>query len=177
LLSTGKNLLAAFTVLGMTLFSSFRVMPLQIGLGPLYESEVVDKINSISDDQDSWLVVGGIYYEHIPLLANNDLVGGVQLYPDKDYWISRFGPESEYIFNRKAHINFISSPNAEEISLPQGNLIIINVKNCDSKILDDTDYILSDSQLSLALPCLSLIDTYQNSKTNLYLYKNTLPIN
>ena len=153
------------------------VMPFQVGLGPLYKSEVVDKINSISDDQDSWLVVGGIYYEHIPLLANNGLVGGVQLYPDKDYWIDRFGTENEYIFNRKAHINFISSPEAEEISLPQGNLIIINVKNCDSKILDDTDYILSDTQLSLALPCLYQIDTYHNSKTKLYFYKKTNNLN
>lgn len=176
-LSIGKNLMAALSVLAFSLFSSFRIMPLQVGLGPLYKSEIVDRINNISDNQDSWLVIGSIYYEHIPLLASNDLIGGVQLYPDKESWIKIFGVNNEYNFNRKAHISFISSKDSPDISLPQGNLIIINIKNCSSKILESADYILSDHQLSQALPCLKEIPKPKDSKSNVYIYINLNSIN
>ncbi|HMS23223.1 MAG TPA: hypothetical protein PKB09_00245 [Candidatus Saccharibacteria bacterium] len=174
-LSIGKHLVAALAVLAISLFSSFRAMPLQSGLGPLYKSKIVDQINSKSNDRDSWLVIGSIYYEHIPLLANNDLLGGVQLYPDKDYWINLFGTNNEYNFNRKAHINFISSKDAGEISLPQGNLIVINIKDCSSKVLESADYVLSDHKL--VLPCLTEIEIPEDTKTTLYMYKNTNSVN
>ncbi len=176
-LSIGKNFMAALSVLAFSLFSSFRIMPLQVGLGPLYKSEIIDTINNISDDKDSWLVIGSIYYEHMPLLASNDLLGGVQLYPDKDYWINKFGASNEYNFNRKAHINFISSKDAPEIALPQGNLIVINIKDCSSKILESADYILSDHRLTQNLPCLYEIPKPEGSKSNVFIYKNLNSVN
>lgn len=168
IICSGRLLIVSVAFALFTLLCSFRIMPLYQGLGPIYNSEATKTIKKNSDNTDSWLTVGSIYFEHFPLLASSDTLGGVQLYPDKNYWLSIFGDENEYTFNRKAHITFTAEDTGEKISLPQGNLIVINV-SCESKIMESVDYVLSDKPLHYK--CLYPIETIVYPGQTLYFYK------
>lgn len=171
-LASGKKMLFAFAFLFITLISSFRIMPLYRGLGPIYHSDLKQTIENVSMKDDTWLTVGtkGIfYYEQVPILSGRKSLSGVQLYPEPKFWTDAYGKKYESAFNRKAHIVYEDNNAKEKITLPYPNRIVIEFSCKDNFIKDNVDYVLTLEKLTE--PCLSPLKEINYPNVSFYIYK------
>lgn len=182
------RLLAACLLLGFTLISSFKVMPLYKGLGFLSnDSEIVKKIDSVSSPTDSWAVVDDFPFESVPLAAGRPLVNGHQIYTDLAFWrqLDKSG-KFEKVYNRQAHALFISDtaePGSflspafakkmnQNFELVKGNVFKVRFA-CSDFVYKNVDFVLTTHALNMK--CLDPTGNVNYPKVTFYTYKVHAP--
>lgn len=158
-LRLGLGILALFSI-GSVIF----IHPLYVGLGPIYQSSVSNKIDSLSTPRDTWAVANDIYLENLPQMSDRTAITGVNPYPSTKFWGQY--TKDEQIYNRYAHI-FLTGEVKDALVLVQPDLFAVS-SSCGNKIMHDIDYIVSSS--SLESPCLMLVDTVKYPSRTIYFY-------
>jgi hypothetical protein len=182
LILTKRLVLAAALLLGFTLISSFRILPIYHGLNFIYDSTVVKKIEAVSKPSDSWVVVDNFTFENLPLAAGRDLINGAQIYSDLNFWhqLDKSG-QYEYVYNRQAHALFVSNT-AEpdkyfregfaringDLELYKGNVFKVKF-DCSEFVYNNVDFVLTTHQLNF--PCVEPVDKVSYPNIEFYIYK------
>lgn len=167
----GWRILFAFSLLGFTMLSSFRAMPLYQGLGPLYNSQLVSTIEKVSEPEDDWIVVGQFLFEQVPLITGNRSFSGVQIYPVESFWIDKYGEQYKYQFDRKGHITYRNSAiDQPGVELIHTNQIQINFSCKDTFIMQEVEYVLSETPITNK-QCVKLLETVSYPAKQFYIYK------
>jgi hypothetical protein len=164
-----RFMLAATVFLIFSLGCIFRVDPLYRGLGPLYDSQLSQAISSVSKPGSTWVTVDEGGFENAAMLANRNSLSGVQLYPDVNLWAQVEGPSVGYIYNRYAHIQFISSDYLEnKLKLIQFDLFEVQF-SCSPFIQQHVQYVLASH--SINEECTKLVDQVHYPALTFYIYQ------
>lgn len=159
-LKLGLGVLAAFS-----LASVFYIHPLYTGLGPIYKSELSQKIIDLSDRDDVWATSGDILLENIPQMSGRKSITGVNPYPSTDFWDDYTPHEATY--NRYAHI-LLTSNDADALLLTQPDQFVVS-SACTRPVTQKIDYIISSTPIIGS--CHQLIDTVSYPARTFYFYK------
>lgn len=168
--TANRRTLAASLLLLFTLASSFRIMPLYIGLGELTRSDIVERMAAISSPNESWVTVGddAPIFENFGLLAGRRSISGTQAYPNLDFWRQADGGQNEAAYNRQAHAFFTDGPLKRPIEVNTIGTFRVRF-DCSEFILDNADFALSVHPLSQ--PCVKLVETVKYPEVTFYLSK------
>ncbi|OGL37180.1 hypothetical protein A3E49_02560 [Candidatus Saccharibacteria bacterium RIFCSPHIGHO2_12_FULL_49_19] len=168
LVLTRRMLLAAIVLLAFSFFSVVKVNPIYQGLGWIDNNELLTKMQSVSAPEDTWAVADTIQLENLGLLANRDSLTGVHIYPDLAFW-DRAAPGGSDIYNRYAHILFISSPSFEQqLYLVQPDFFEIGL-SCNEFVTKNVDFLLTT--VPLDRPCLELTDRVSYPAITFFIHK------
>lgn len=153
----------------ISIVSSYRIMPLYIGLSEIKSGKLISEMKSVGTPNDTWVSTGDLYYENAGLWVNGKSLSGVQLYPDPSFWENAYGKEYEEVYNRKAHAiyTFDSSIN-ESMVLRAKNYYQIKF-SCSAFNISNINYVLSDRELST--DCTQPLRTISYPKEKLYIYR------
>ena len=140
-----------FILLIIVLFSGATVNPIRKGVGEVYDSELINRIQEISqNDNRLWIVEGnGLPYNNIPIMAGAKTINSTNVYPILDRWkIFDKNGENEKIYNRYAHITInLTNENKIEFKLTSPDAFTVNL-NIDELSKLDVKYILALRDLS-----------------------------
>lgn len=134
-----KERLFALSLIAFSIFSALTVNPLYIGLKPLINSDLSQKLTAIEDSnegKDSWAIFdNGIYGEY--LVANGiRSVDSTHLYPLFPLW-NTLDPDSSHkeYYNRYAHVMFLPIKDEEKIEYynPAGDTVFVSISPCNKK--------------------------------------------
>jgi len=162
-LKTGLFILAAFSIGSIIL-----VNPLYVGLGPIYNSPISDKIKSLSSDKDTWAAANNIVIENLPQISDRHAITGVVGYPSNAFWKANSGMSNDFVYNRYAHVFMTSNDSSDSLLLLGPDLFAV-AGGCERKITSQINYIVSASPLSGA--CDHLIDKLSYPQMTLYFYR------
>lgn len=164
-----RALVGAILLLILSAGSVFYVHPLNIGLDPLYKNRLFSTIDSVSKPGDTWITLDDIYIENFIVMSNRDSLSGIQLYPDVSFWRQVNGAQSDYIYNRYAHIFFNSDPAfTDTIKLIQFDTFQIKFQ-CSDFIKTHADFVLSEHPISY--DCTQLVTTVKYPAVTYFIYK------
>lgn len=164
-----KKILAAIVLLVFSVGSSFKILPLYKGTEVLRENNVVNKIEQVSQPEDNWVTMGNIFFENFPLMSGRDLVGGLQLYPDLDFWSQVAGSSYEGAYNRQGHMVFTTDPTVTEpIKNTASNYIVIKFE-CTDFVRKNVDYVLTTKQIDF--PCAQYVDRVNYPRVEFFIYR------
>lgn len=178
----GRKYLGATILLVFTLFSGFRVMPLQMGQNFIENERITNKIREVSSPSQSWAVVDNFTFESIPIMAGRKLINGRHPYADLQFW-QQIDTEKkhEYIYNRQGHVVFVTNTTKPSVFLPSqfasinGDLELVKgnafkVKfSCNEFTYKNIDFVLTTNQLEL--DCLDIVDNVEYPKATFFIYK------
>jgi hypothetical protein len=183
---TKRFLLASSLLLALTLFSTFRILPLYKGADFFYDSRIVKTMESVSDPHDKWVVLDDQNFQQLPAIAGRGSVGGAQFYTDLNFWhqIDNDG-HLEYVYNRQAHALFLSNTLKadpakkynvytvnDKLELVKVNLFKVKF-TCSKFTYDNIDFVLTLSEIDKE--CTQLIDKVRYPKQTFYIYKVLSP--
>lgn len=154
----------------LTLFSIGSILfvnPLYIGLGPIYNSKLTQKIQQLSEDSATWAAADNIVIENLPQLSGRHAITGVSGYPSNAFWRENSEVKDEAIYNRYAHI-LLTSDNSESLRLLSPDLFIAS-GDCGRKVNNDINYVVSTAAIQSA--CYKLVDTLKYPSMNFYFYR------
>lgn len=170
----GTLLFRKFVVFGvlLLLFSAGSIMfihPVYRGIGPV-QGELSNHIRAVSDDGESWAVVGSSTYQNMAAISGRHSLTGIQHYPDNQLWEKTFGEEYAFFYNRYAHIVFGVDPKEKErIVLAAPDSIVMQF-SCKEELIREIDFLLSvDTKLELA--CLKEVDQVRYPNATFWIYK------
>lgn len=164
-----RIVLAAAAVLIFSLVSVVRIHPLYRGLGALTDSQVIKKIQAVSQPEDTWVTADNIVFENFGLVSNRDSLSGVSYYPDVSFWRQLDQSQAEAVTNRYAHVTFSSDPALnEKIRLVQLDSFIVKLE-CSDFVRREVDFVLSTQLIQLG--CVKPVDTVRYPQITLYLYE------
>lgn len=167
-----KRMQAAFALLTFTLASSFLILPLYRGLGPLTSNKVLNAMQTVSHKNDTWAIVGDDAYNfnEFGILASRPSVSGLQAYPTLEFWKQTGDPNYKQVVNRESHVVFTDNPNLNSpLTLVHNNSF--NVKfECSKFIEDHVQYALSVHPLTE--PCVKQVGSpISYPQVTFYMYK------
>ncbi len=161
-----RLLLGATLLLLFTVGSVFHIHPLYRGLGPIYDSEVIKTIDTVSKPGDSWAVLDNNYYENFALMANRDSLSGIKPYPDLAFWRQVEGTKGDIFYNRYAHVIF-SSGIPDTFRLVWADNFQVQFA-CTPFIQNHVKFALLDHRLEL--PCVKEVSEIKYPAVNFYIY-------
>jgi hypothetical protein len=152
-----RRLLWGASILLIFSFASVcKIQPVYRGLGPLKDNKLFQKIQSISKPTDSWATADTLQIENFALVNGRDSVTGIKLYPELPIWRQAEGSKSDYIYNRYAHVIFVSAPDFKEtFRLVHPDFFEVGI-SCNKFITSNVDFILDTYPINR--PCLKLND-------------------
>ncbi len=177
-----RLLLSAYLLLGFTLISSLKILPIYQGLGFLYHSDVINRIQTVSKPTDHWAVVDNFSFENLPLAAGRGLINGVQIYSDLNFWrqIDKNG-KFENVYNRQAHALFVTNtapPNkyfrgsfatiSQDMEIVKGNVFKVKFA-CSDFVYKNVNFVLTTHKLDLT--CMVPVDTINYPQVDFYIYR------
>ncbi len=101
-----KKLLTAYCVV-ISLFSGGLVNPVQRGVDVIYQSELVQSIQTVVQEESGlWIVEGGAPLVNVPIMAGAPTINSTNVYPHLQRW-RLLDPTGQYeaVYNRYAHIS------------------------------------------------------------------------
>lgn len=152
----------------LSLASIIYINPLYVGLGPIYNSPIGEKISSISKPSDKWGSAQDIYIENLPQMSGRSSITGAMPYPNIAFWKQYTGIENRKIYNRYASVVLDSNDSASLI-LVGPDLIAVSA-SCSRNISRYVDYIISTTPLSGS--CRTLLATVTYPMKKFYFYKS-----
>jgi len=171
-----------FFTLGLALFLLFNVAA-SAAINPLYHrsepkslQNMTDRLAATYKDSKNWVVFDSVTFEHVPLIAGEHSLSGLQYYPQLKLWHS-LDPSSKAVqeYNRYSHVVFLTHdlPNGGTFYSPQSDILYVRF-TCDlAKKLPNFGYALSpgpvDTQLASCLKEDSSM-TYPNVTLRVYKY-------
>lgn len=167
-----KPLLASVLLLGFTIASSYKILPLYQGLGFNASNALVQKIDEISEPNDTWATVDSPLFQNVSLLADRRTLTGVIIYPDVSYWDGLSDQSYDTIFNRQGHA-FLTDDDkqAEPVKLIQNNTYQIKF-SCDNNFLtSEIQFLLATEEIDTN--CTKLRETVTYPKITVYMYEIT----
>jgi hypothetical protein len=172
----GKLKLAATVLLVFSAGSAGIVHPLYRGLGPLYHSQIVSQVRSVStnDPTARWGVSDLLIYENVPALAGARNITGVYAYPQKSVWDrSRESAKQTDSYNRYAHSLVKFTPSQPiDLYLKQPDYFEITGSPCDQFYQDENvRYFLTPKDYSKSYNCLKVIRTITYPNKTFYILK------
>jgi hypothetical protein len=162
-----RSLLGALLLFLFSAGCVYKIHPLYRGMGPIYDSAVIQAIDNVSMPDDSWAALDSLYYENFPAIANRDSLSGVKPYPDVAFWRKVAGAKDDYYYNRYAHVIFnegiksdfvLGSPDSFQVRFA-----------CTAFIEKNLDYALSTHPLDL--PCIREVKEVHYPALTFYIYK------
>ena len=177
-----KTLLGAALFLAFTIASSFIILPLQKGLTFFEKSKIINKIEEVSSPSESWVVVDNYTFENLPLIAGRKQINGPQLYTDLKFWrqLDKNG-QFEFVYNRQAHVLFVSNTAEPSSSFPssfakinkdmelvKGNVFKVKFA-CSDFVYNNVDFVLTTHKLNMG--CTVPVDEVSYPKATFYIYK------
>jgi hypothetical protein len=166
---TRRFIIAAALFLVFSLGCVFRIHPLYVGLGPVYNSKLTQAIGAVSKPSDTWVVLDDILFENFPAMSNRNSLSGVQLYPNLASWRQVEGPKADFIYNRYAHVTFSSDPALKDkLQLVQFDRFQAQF-SCDAFIRQHVQYALSTHTVSNS--CVKQVDEVHYPALTFYLYR------
>lgn len=178
----GHKITGAGLLLGITLISSYNILPLYKGADFLKTSSIIESIKSTSDPEEKWVVLDSLNFESLPFIAGRGSVNGPQMYTDLSFW-QEFDEDKthEYIYNRQGHALFITnttevksesqynlSTTLENFELVKGNVFKVKF-TCSNFTYKHIDYALTTHELDIS--CLDFVKKVTYPKTTFYIYK------
>jgi len=162
-------ILGGRTVLGLggacvlLLFSTVRVNPLQVGLGPVTHDPLLAQIDAARDDDASarWATLGpGSHTRSILMASGAPTATGVSWYPDPNGWHA-IDPTDFYEprWNRFALVSIVEDPAITdvEIDLIADDAVLIRTPLCDGALQQlAVKYVIADDALQAS--CLTVVD-------------------
>jgi hypothetical protein len=168
LILTQRIVLAATALLVFSFASVYRVHPLYRGLGWIKSNNLYTSMQIISNPQDTWVGADYRLLEDIGLLANRHTISGVQPYPDLKLWNEEY-PDLNNIYNRYAHILFVSNPNFKSpLKLVAPDFYEVSIQ-CNSFTETRINFILDINFINE--PCLRLEKKIIYPSTTFYIYR------
>jgi hypothetical protein len=165
LLVMGRLKLGLAIVAIFSIASVFYIHPLYVGLGPIYESKLTQKVQSLSNKEDVWATAGDILLENVPQMSGRKAITGVNPYPSLEFW--KQYSQNEAIYNRYAHV-LLSCNDTDALILVQPDQFAVSA-SCKRPVLQKIDYILSSTPLTDS--CNLLVDTLEYPARTFYFYK------
>jgi hypothetical protein len=155
-LLTRRLLWGASILLIFSFASVYQIQPIYHGLGPFKDNKLFQKIQSISKPTDSWATADRLQIENFALVNGRDSITGIKLYPELPIWRQAEGSNSDYIYNRYAHVIFVSAPDFKEtFRLVHPDFFEVGI-SCNKFITSNVDFILDTYPINR--PCLKLKD-------------------
>lgn len=149
--------------------SSFRIVPLYRGFGPIYHTGLIQKMDAIAEPSDTWVSVDDIYYENLGILVGNKSFSGVQLYPDVSFWEQNYGKQYEVAYNRKGHAVYtIDDKLVNSLQLVQSNLYKVGFA-CSDFTIKNIDFVLATNPINTK--CTKLVDEVKYPRVTFYIYE------
>lgn len=159
----GRIVLGLGGACALMLFSSVRVNPLQIGLGPVIDDPLMAQIDAVrsADGSARWAALGvGGHTRSILVASGAPTATGVSWYPDPATF-HRIDPTDAFepLWNRFALVSIAIDPavDAPQIELSAADAILVHTPACNGTLQDlDVGYVISDEPLTSA--CLQPVD-------------------
>lgn len=149
--------------------SVVHIHPLYRGLGPIYNSKVLQVMNSISKPDDTWATADSLYLENFALMSGRDSLTGVKPYPDVSYWRQVEGRKGDHIYNRYSHSLVVSVPNFKSpLKLIQPDFFEVGL-TCSQFITSNVDFILDSAPIEK--PCVKLKDKVVYPGATFFIYE------
>jgi hypothetical protein len=169
LYSTGRFVAATVLLAAFSLGAVFRVNPLYQGLDPLTDSNLTKAMTSATVDDRAWIVVDDIALEQVPLGLGLRSFSGTFAYPQLDVWrVIDPGKKQEDIYNRYAHVVFVSDADSLELRAP--DYFAVPFEGCSRFVTEHKiGYVLSPTLLDDD-PCLTLESIVRYPITTLHIY-------
>ena len=163
----GRVILGLGGACALLLFSTVRVNPLQIGLGPVTHDPLLAQIDSVRDGDSSarWATLGLNGHTRSILMASGaPTATGVSWYPDPDGW-HRIDPTDFYEprWNRFALVSIAYDPAISdvEIDLTADDAVLIRTPLCDGALQQlAVKYVIADDPMDAS--CLEVVDQPSN---------------
>lgn len=150
----------------LTILSTFNVLPLYRGLGPLTNSDIAKTIKSISSPSNTW-ATDTTYFENLPQIVGRSSITGVSFIPNTAFWQQYSTPSDELIYNRYAHIT--AGFNSTTPLVLRGQDSFTASAKCNQKITHKIDYVVSTQLLDES--CVHLLKTLSYPSTTVYFYR------
>lgn len=154
-----RIMISSFIILGI--IGGGMVNPVNIGLGSIYNTKLVNNIRRINEsDKGLWAVEGNFIISNLPTIVGADTLTATAVYPDREMW-EKLGLESEEeVWNRYAFLT-ISDSDSVYTELNQTVWICLHIPVEKLRELGVT-YILSDKDYdnNTMMNCLYRDDSY-----------------
>jgi hypothetical protein len=164
-----RLLIGASIFMIFCIVSIYKIHPLYHGLGPLGNNKLFETIQTVSKPADTWVTADNIQFENFALMSNRDSLSGVKPYPNLGFWRQVDGPSSDYIYNRYAHVIFLSSPPSDTpLHLVHSDFFEVEF-SCSNFITSNVDFVLDTAPIQSS--CLTLKDKVVYPGATFYIYK------
>jgi hypothetical protein len=176
LVVSGRGVAGLALAVVLTLFSTARINPVQVGLGPLLDAPLMQQIERVDpglrelpwlEDGEADDAVGVLNASGVPLLS------GLSWYPDDASWL-RIDPDREHVdlWNRLAHVRFDLTPDDAplQITLPYPDVLLLVGGVCSDGIRALRPGVVVTDQ-PMDVPCLDLVEPAPTRPGELLLYR------
>lgn len=169
LLLLRKYIASLCCFLAVSIFFSASIQPIYMGLGDFYKGSLINAVSRISEGYPGavWGVSGDIVLENVPIMAGQRSIGGTQFSPDNKFWSHIEPSDSDFIYNRYAHIMF-DEDQTEVLKLIQADRFHVKL-DCSSEVSNTITHIVSSKPLKSF--CYRLVDTVNFPTRSVYLYQ------
>ena len=176
LVVTGRGVAGLVVAVALTAFSTARINPVQVGLGPLLDAPLMQQIERVDpalralpwlEDGEADDAVGVLNASGLALLS------GFSWYPDDAAWL-RVDPDREYVdvWNRLAHVRFDLTPDDSplQITLPYPDVVLLVGGVCSEGVRAlQPGVIVTDQPMDV--PCLEPVEPAPTRPGELLLYR------
>lgn len=139
----------SFSIITIMIMAGGFVNPVQKGIDAISDSDLLNNIRLISDEQDAlYIVESNFPIPNYLLLGKKSVFNSTQVYPEINSW-KAIDPASNFIkiYNRLCHINVSITEKETNITLIQGDLIYLEL-NANDLVKLDIQYVISKRELS-----------------------------
>lgn len=181
-LLSGRGSAALAAVVVLTGFSTLRINPVQVGLGPILDSPLMAQIDEVSngepaaatDGTDRRWVLNGNDPDGYGILAASGvpLLSGLSLYPDEDTWeiVDPADAEAD-VWNRYGRVNVYLTPDdqAPVLGAPYPDVIEMSIGACNVALLElQVTVVVSPTPIDT--PCLQPIGAPPDAADEFWFY-------
>lgn len=176
LVATGRGVAGLALAVALTAFSTARINPVQVGLGPLLDAPLMQQIERVDpvlrglpwlEDGEADDAVGVLNASGVPLLS------GLSWYPDDEAWL-RIDPQRQFAdrWNRLAYVRFDLTPDDAplQITLPYPDQVLLVGGVCSEGVRALQPGVLVTDQ-PMDVPCLEQIEPAPTRPGELLLYR------
>lgn len=162
-----KSALVVFCAL--SIFSSYNIHPLYVGLGPLINTPLAVSLQSQSGDGQTWVVIDGGPFTNYLTANGVHSLAATYPYPQLRLW-QTYDPSQSYtgVYNRYAHAVFSTVPLSAPFVLSGEDAFLVHYQPCVPKFHNITRLV---SLEPLDDVCLRLTEKIDYPHQNFYFYR------
>ena len=142
------------------------VHPVMVGLDAILSKPAAQEVASIvkKDKNAKWIGCGNIVIPNFLVSCGASTYNSVNYIPNMDFW-KKLDPDGKYkdMYNRYAHIQINLTDNNTNLSLPQADLLVLDLSYKDLPKIG-VDYIMSNTELDNS----QLEEIYYNQEIRIY---------